>query len=64
MDIEVGSLIYDAVELVETALKIKPDRNKMIKDSTEILKTTNINTMETINFFSSVATLNITGNLK
>ena len=64
MDIEVGSLIYDAVELVETALKIKPDRNKTIKDSTEIFKTTNINTMETTNFFNSVAALNITGNLQ
>jgi hypothetical protein len=64
MDIEVGSFIYDAMELMRTALKIKPDRNETIKDSTEILKTTNIHTMETINFFSSVAALNITSNLQ
>lgn len=58
-----GSFIYDAVELVGMALKIKPDRNKTIQNSIEILKTTNINTMETTNFFSSVATLNIANRL-
>lgn len=38
MGIEVGSLIYDAVDLVGMALKIKTERNKTIQNSIEILK--------------------------
>jgi hypothetical protein len=61
---EVGSISSDVEGAVGMAFKMKQYRSKTIQGFTEIILSKNIKKMKTTNFFSSVAAMNITGDVQ